>query len=164
MRLFVGCEVAGLGEALLAAGDGTLVGLFACVNSEMRPQVEVQGKGFATEFTSERLFPLPSLYSVHQHMSAQLRVVQKPLAAALDRAGVLSLSVSHGVLAQRACVREAFSTPSNVTSVGLFFCVFTGSGSPLSARHHLGRRPVLVCAVPLYHLIVNSVWVLQQRH
>ena len=120
MSLFVSSEVARLSEALLTVGESALIGLFTCVSSQVCPQIEIQGKGLPAELTSERLFPLTSLYSVHQHVSAQLRVVKKSLAATLHGTGELPFSMSHCVLAQRPSVCEYLPASCDVAGVGLF--------------------------------------------
>ena len=164
VSFFVGSEVAGLSEALLTVRKGALVRLFACVSSQVCPQVEIKGEGLPTELTSERLFPLRSLYSVHQHVSTELGVVKELLAAALDRTGELSFSVCHGMLAQRPCISEDLPTPHNVARVSLFLCivltVLTRLDSLLgTADHCLAQRrcPVLVCTFPQNCLIVRGL-------
>ncbi len=78
------CEVARLSEALLTAGEIALIRLFTCVCSQMRPQVEIKRKRLGTELALEGLFSLDRFYSVNQHMSAQLGVVECPRRAGAD--------------------------------------------------------------------------------
>lgn len=149
MRLFVGSQVAGLSEALLTARVVALVGLFTCMRPQMCSEVEVEGKGFPAELALEGLFSLSKRYSVYQHMSAQLGVVEEFLAAALHWADELALPVGHGVLAERPTVCEHLAAAWNVAGVRFLLSrvvVLARVGSLFYvSRHSLCyRRPVLV--------------------
>lgn len=71
-------EVAALVEALRTAWETALVGLFPCMNADVRLEVEVNGKALLAVGTREG-----PLTRVHQLVSAQLGVVFKGLAAYL---------------------------------------------------------------------------------
>ena len=51
-------QVAFLVEAFMAGLEGALEGLFACMDAQMRLQVEVQGEPLATDFALVWFFPL----------------------------------------------------------------------------------------------------------
>lgn len=65
------------------------------VYAYVRPEVEVETEPLTTDFTLVRPFA-----SVHQHMPAQLGLVQEPFPAALNRAHECLLSMRCNVFPQ----------------------------------------------------------------
>jgi hypothetical protein len=82
------------------------------MGSQMSSQIEIETELFIAKCALKWF-----LSCVHQLMTLEFRVVQKPLVTAVNRANVLSLAVRHHVFAQTGGVLEQFGTPKHIAGV-----------------------------------------------
>lgn len=88
-------QVRTLSKSFATSRIRTKIRLFSRVCPQMGPQVKIQREALPTHLAFKRL-----LSRMHQLMPLQLRIVQKPLPAPLNRTYILPLPVRHHVLSQ----------------------------------------------------------------